>query len=96
MAEGRVCFFPGSCRTNCIVLERPASKTCRHHFNSSIGGGISYESTRNENLSGRLPRDRRAASDTGDVNPENRRTKDANRQQFNGGKGIDEQNSDCG
>jgi len=33
----------------------PASETCRHHFNSSIGGGISYESIRNEDLSGRLP-----------------------------------------
>jgi hypothetical protein len=51
MAEGRICLSPGPYRTNQTL--------------SLIGGANSYGYVRNENLSGRLLGDRRAAPDTG-------------------------------
>jgi hypothetical protein len=51
--------------SNQILLGRCASNSCRYHFKSWIGGAKSYGYVRNENLSGGLPRNRRAASDTG-------------------------------
>jgi hypothetical protein len=72
------------------------TKTCRPHFNTvrleeaQLRVNPQREFVRQ--VASRSPSSFRHW----DVNPENRQTRDANRQQFNRGKGIDEQNSDCG
>jgi hypothetical protein len=96
MAEGRICLSPSPCRTNCILLERPGIESVPPPFQQFdwrrhlLRVHPQREFVRQ--VASRSPSSFRHW----EVNPENRQTKDANRQQFNGGKGIDEQNSDCG